>query len=211
MSGLNNPTDIARIQGVTDNLPNTGYLTDISDETDKIDLATADGLQGTHYSLSYYLGEIHRHLHSQGRWFEKAGTPEGEFHVADRIGLGTGAFRIDAGNDTWGDWLQILGSQDTPVNDGDYAFDPHQFVVEDTERNATYFVQIAAGSTGAAALTAGTYVEFVYSATVQKEVGIVKIQTGRALTGTKLWARCMCPDNDTGWLDFYFGLHCYEG
>ena len=193
MASLNNPpqldetdAEIEAIRAVTDNLPNDGALSDILSETDKIDTTTTDGLTGVVNSLAYRVGEIERHLHSGARWFETADTPEGEFHVADRIGLGTGAFRIDAGDDTWGDWVQILGSQDTPTVEGKVYFDPHQVIVENTERAATYFIQIARGSSGDAGYAAGTYTETIYSATVQKDTGVIMLQTGRAPAGSKL-------------------------
>lgn len=180
-------------------------------EIKKIDSAPTDGLLGVHDSLAYRVHEIERHLHSGGRWFETASVPNPTVHVADRIGSGAGAFQIDAGNLTWGTWLQILGSSDTPVSAGRVYFDPHQFIVEDTERASTYFIQIGRGVSGAAALAAGTYTEFVYAASVQKEAGIIMVQSGRAPTGSLLWARCMCPGQNTGWLDFYYGIHEYEG
>ena len=107
--------------------------------------------------------EIETHLHSNERWFEKAAIPNGEIHVADRIGTvgGNGAFQIDAGNNTWGSWVQILGSEDTPADTGKIKFDVHRIEISSAERNAIYFVQMAAGETGAIALTAGNVTEFV--------------------------------------------------
>jgi hypothetical protein len=178
---------------------------------EKIDDAAVDGLGGVVNSLAYKVAEIERHLHSGARWFEAATTPDGETHTADRIGSGSGAFQMDAGNDTWGSWIQVLGSTDTPADTGKVYFDPHQFIVEDSERSAVYFIQITRGESGAAGLAAGTYSEFVYSATVQKDTAIIPVQTGRAPAGSKLWARCMCPGQDTATLDFYIGIHEYEG
>lgn len=175
------------------------------------DTIASDGLNGTQNSLGYRVAEIERHLHGGGRWFETAATPDGETHVADRIGDGGGSFQIDAGNETWGDWVQILGSSDTPVRSGWAYFDPHELIVENAERAATYFIQIARGDSGAAGLSAGNYTELVYSATVQKDTSIISVQTGRAPAGSKLWARCMCPGQNTGTLNFYFGIHEYEG
>lgn len=183
----------------------------ISPELEKIDNEAVDGLLGIPNSLAYKVAEIERHLHSGARWFETAAVPDGETHVADRIGSGNGAFQVDAGNDAWGSWLQILGSDDTPVNAGKVYFDPHQFIVEDTERASTYFIQITRGTSGDAGYAAGTYSEFVYGASVQKETGIIPVQTGRAPVGSKLWVRCMCPGQNTGTIDFYFGVHEYEG
>jgi hypothetical protein len=209
---LHNPTAVAAIQAVTDLLPDAGALTSISAETDKIDNAVVDGLLGVANSLAYKVTEIERHLHSGARWFEEAGTPTAA-HKADRIGTvgGAGAFRIDAGNDTWGDWVQIFGSDDTPTVEGKAYFDPHQIIVEDVEKAVTYFIQIGRGASGDAALTAGTYSEFIYAATNTKDSGIIVVQTGRAPAGSLLWARCMVSDEDTAWLDFYIGIHEYEG
>lgn len=170
-----------------------------------------DGLGETYNSLAYRVAEIERHLHSGARWFETASVPSGETHVADSIGDGAGSFQMDAGNNLWGNWIQILGSSDTPTVSGKLYFDPHQFIVEDTERASTYFLRIARGATGAAGLAAGTYSEFVYGATVQKDTGIIVVQTGRAPAGSKLWAQCKCPGQNTGTINFFFGIHEYEG
>ena len=163
-------------------------------------------------SLAYKMFEVERHLHSGGRWFESAATGTAT-HKADRIGTtkdDPNPFRIDAGNNDWGAWVQILGSEDTPTIPGKVYFDPHQLIVEDTEQASTYFIQIARGASGEAGYAAGTYTELVYGASVQKETGIIPVQTGRAPAGSLLWARCLSPGNNTGWLDFYIGIHEYE-
>jgi len=179
--------------------------------TELIDRKTVEGLLGTNNSLAYKVHEIERHLHSAARWFEVAAVPNLTDHAADEIGSGNGPFRIDAGNDDWGTWVQILGGTDTPTVVGKAYFDPHQFIVDDTERASTYFVRVGRGASGAAALAAGTYTEFVYGASVQKETGIIPVQTGRAPAGSLLWAQCKVPGAVDGWMDFYFGLHEYEG
>ena len=198
------------IKAVTDLLPDAGALTDLEAKTDKIDEATVDGLLGTPNSLAYRVAEIERHLHSGGRWFELAAAATAD-HKADRIGSGAGAFQIDAGNDDWGAWVQILGADDTPTTGTKPYFDPHQFIVEDVETAGTYFIQIGRGASGADALTAGTYTEFIYAAANNKSTEIIPVQTGRAPSGSLLWARCMVPGANTAWMDFYFGIHEYEG
>lgn len=145
--------------------------------------------------------EIERHLHSAGSWFEKATTPSGETHVADRIGSGAGAFRIDAGDDDWGAWVQILGDTDTPARSNQLYFDPHEMVISAAERTAVYFIQFARGASGAAAFAAGIYTEVVIDTTNR---------AGGYITGSKLWARCMCPGQNTATIDFYIGIHEYE-
>lgn len=205
-------SDIADIKAVTDNLPDSGALTGISDETDKIDGATTDGLAGTNNSLAYRVHEIERHFHSYERWFETAAAPNGEIHVADAIGSGSGSFRLDADNDDWGGWVQLLGSSDTPAIAGSAKFDFHRISIEAVEREATYFIQIAVGASGAGAFAAGDYSELVYiPLTNKKEPGPVNVQMRRADVGAKVWARCMCPGQNTATLDLYHGLHEYEG
>lgn len=189
----------------------SGYPASLVTETDKIDNAPADGLLGTQNSLSYRVAEIERHLHSGARWFEKAIAPVGETHVADRIGTGISAFSMDSGDHTWGDWEQILGPDDTPATPGRLYFDPHLLAIASNERAGVYFVQFARGATGDAGIAAGTYTELALDITIKAGGVIVPIQTGRAPVGIKLWARCMCPAFDTGLLNFFFGIHEYEG
>ena len=177
----------------------------------EIDSVTSLGLGGAHNSIGYRVAEIERHLHSGGRWFETAAVASGETHVADAIGTGGGAFQIDAGDDAWGTWVQVLGSDDTPSVAGKAYFDPHQMIVEAVERAFTYFMQLARGASGAAAISAGTYTEFVYASASTRDTAIIEVQTGRAPAGSKVWARCMCPGQNTATLDFYIGLHEYEG
>ena len=206
-------SDIADIKAVTDNLPDAGALTGISDETDKIDGAATDGLSGTNNSLAYRVHEIERHVHSYERWFGAATVPNGEIHVADRIGTTTTAFQTDAGNLTWGSWLQVLGSSDTPADAGNTHFDLHRMQVVAVETaNATHFVQIAYGANGAAALAADTYTEFAFRPqTVQGAETIIIIHTHREDVGTKTWVRHLTVGQNTSTMSFFLGCHEYEG
>lgn len=182
-------------------------------QINKIDNEATDGLSGTEDSLAYRVHEIERHLHSYESWFADAASPSGETHVADRISpTDNGAFVIDAGNDTWGGWLQILGSSDTPTRAGNVYFDLHRILFTATEKNALYYFQLAYGEDADAAVTAGNYTEVGFvPASNQIDSGPVNIQTRRENVGTKVWARCMAPGEDTGTMSFIFGLHEYEG
>jgi len=156
------------------------------------------------------LYEVERHLHNWERWFGLAGSPSGETHVADRIGTTTTAFQADAGNNTWGDWLQVLGSDDTPADSGNVKYDLHRIIVDASERTGLHLVQVAFGASGAAALAAGDYTEFVFSpGTPQKVPGPVDIIDRRKASGTKAWLRVWVPGQDTGTIDFFIGIHEY--
>ena len=44
-----------------------------------------------------------------------------------------------------------------------------------------------------------------------KAAGITGIQTGRAPVGSLLWARTLCVGENTATIDFYLGIHGYNG
>jgi len=176
-----------------------------------LDEQATDGLLGIQDSLAYRVNEIERHFHSYERWFGAANTPDGEIHVADRIGTSVTAFQADAGNNTWGDWLQILGSSDTPDTSGSAYYDLHEIFITTAERAATYFVQLAKGIDGDTALTNNTYSEFMFLPAAASRIIPIVIQSRRYISGTKAWIRCFCPGQNTGTMDFFIGLHEYEG
>ena len=178
---------------------------------DSLNAANA-GLEGPEDSLGYRVGEIERHLHSYESWFGAAVAPSGETHVADRIGTTQTAFQADAGNDTWGSWVQVLGSSDTPARTDQVKYDLHRFEFVTAERTGTHFIQVAFGDSGAAAFTAGDYSEFVIVEPIGQALpGPIQVQDRRKDVGTKAWVRIFVPGQNTGTLDFYIGLHEYEG
>lgn len=133
-------------------------------------------------------------------------------HVADRIGTTGTAFVADAGNLTWGSWLQVLGSSDTPADPGKVKYDFHKMQVTAVERTAAiHFVQVALGASGAAALTALTYSEFVFHPQGQTGQRVpVPFQDHIVDAGTKAWVRVMVVGQNTGTVNFFVGLHEYE-
>jgi len=152
------------------------------------------------------------HLHSNERWFGAAVAPNAEIHVADRIGTSVTAFQANAGNNTWGNWLQVLGSSDTPADAGKTWFDLHRLFIAAVQRSTfVHFIQVGYGASGAAALAAGTYTEFVYKpASATAEETPVTIQNKRHVDGTKAWVRVFVPTQNLGTVDFWIGLHEYE-
>jgi hypothetical protein len=161
------------------------------------------------------LYELERHFHNYERWFGLAITPSAT-HKADRIGKtesggAEAPFQIDAGNDDWGAWVQLLGEDDTPAVAGNVKWDIHRLMIVDSERDtATYFVQVGFGASGVAALAANTYTEVVYRAIASgNEETPIELMTRRQANDTLCWARCFCIGQNTGTLDFYVGLHEY--
>ncbi len=180
----------------------------------KIDDHEVNGLLGTPDSLAYKVNEIERHVHSYERAFEIATVPNGEIHVADRIGDGNGAFQADAGNDDWGTWLQVVGSGDTPVISGKKFFNFHRISVTAVQRSlSVHFMQMGFGDSGAEALSLGNTTEMppYKPQSVNAEPYPLIVQGRRKIAGTKVWIRIKIPGQVSGTFDFYPAIHEYEG
>lgn len=154
-------------------------------------------------------------IESYERWFAAALVPNAEVHVADRVTVSQTAFQMDGGggvSGSWGAWLQILGSTDTPTDAGKATYSLFKLIIIAVERASTfYLIQVAFGESGPAALAASTYTEFVF----RSSLGLTgelpfDFQSLRQTVGTKVWIRCWAVGADTGTLDFVFGLHEYD-
>lgn len=184
--------------------------TEILSDTDKIDSLAADGLLGVEDSLAYKIAEVEKHLHNWERWIGLAAVPVGETHRFDTDSMTP--FQIDAGNDDWGAWVQIVGSTDFPITAGMVKRDAHRILVVSAERaGAITRVQIAGGEDADAAVLAGNYTEFMFLTQANVKSTPVDIMTGRAPSAVKGWARCWVDGQDTGTVDFFIGVHEYAG
>jgi hypothetical protein len=173
---------------------------------------------GTTKSLMAYskgaiakLLEIAKHLHHNERWYGVAELQIAETDIADRIGVDVDPFTLDAGDDDWGAWVQILGSSDTPAESPNVSFDLNELQFTANERAGTYFLQIGYGTSGAQAIADKTFTEKVVTFDGANNEKFVTVTTERITAGTKVWARTLCPGQNTGTIKFYFGLHEYLG
>lgn len=191
----------------------TGESTPGTEACAKIDSAATNGLLGVHDSLAYRVHENERHSHNWERWFGLANVPDAEVHVADRIGVTGTPFQMDAGNNDWGAWIQVLGSLDTPTAVGSVYYDLHRLQVVAVERTtAVHFVQLAQGASAALALASRNYTEFVFHPLGQQGQRVpIPVLDRRQEVGTKSWVRCMAPGQNTALVSFFHGLHEYEG
>lgn len=156
--------------------------------------------------------EIERHLHNNEKWFGAAAVPSGETHVADRMSGGISPFQLVAGNDTFGDWVQLLGSSDTPVETGETKYDLHRFMITTTNSTRPFNIQIVSGESAdiAAKISAEDFTEFPYIApTNNNDSGISDVIDKRDNAGEKLWARCVDIGGNGTNINFYIGLHEY--
>ena len=182
---------LAAIKTVTDAIPDAGALTAIA----------ANALHADTEAT-----EIEHHLHGNEIWFGDAATPDAGVHEADRESLVS--FRVDAGTNTWGTAVLVLGTTDTPVATGMTKFDLHKVLVTATERNVLTYLRFTFGTSEAQGITDGnsTVVALITAATVKYSA--VEFMQKRATAGTKMWVNAKVV-GDTGTVDFIFGLHEY--
>ena len=180
------------------------------DPAGKIDDTTVNGLTGVKDSLAYRVSEIEKHLHNWERWIGLAASPVGETHRFDIDSMTP--FTMDAGNDTWGAWVQIVGSEDFPITAGMVYRDAHRIIITDVERDKKITrIQFAGGEDADAAVLAGNYTEFMVTPQKDAKQVPITIMTGRVPSATKGWARCWVNGQDTGTVEFFLGVHEYEG
>ena len=156
--------------------------------------------------------EIESHLHNNEKWFGIAVDSDGGLSVAARMDGAVLPFRLTAGASAFGDWVQILGSDNTPVISGMTKIDLHRAMIVSTDSTVQFIVQIIQGESAdfAAKLLAEDFTEFPYvSGSNNNDSGIADILDERLDVGVKVWARCACVGQTGKLIDFYFGIHEY--
>jgi len=156
--------------------------------------------------------QIYSHQHNMEKWIGLAAVPNGEIHRADLMNGVILPFRLIAGNNDFGAWVQILGSSDTPIKAGMTKASGHRFMVTSTNSTSQYIIQAIPGESAdlAANILAKNFTMFPYiAATNNNDSGISDILAGRIDSGTKAWWRVACVGQNATTLDFYLGIHEY--
>jgi len=163
--------------------------------------------------MALEVSETEHHLHNYEKWLGLADSPVGEIHRADRMGPGILPFTLTAGNLTWGPWMQVLGSEDTPIQAGKTKYDFHRAMITDTTSTDPFIIQIINGESAefAAKLLAEDFDEFPYvSASNNNDSGISDIIDKKIESGCKCWMRCCAIGANAPTLKLYIGIHEYE-
>ena len=164
--------------------------------------------------------EIAHHLHGKERWYGlhtsiSAGVNEGESEsilpFVSTIGT----------SETWGDWIPLLGSGDTPASLGRVKFDMHRIAISDVINAGSdpdkhpHWIQIAWGATGAAGYAADDFSTMVTIPQKNGKASPLDILMPRRVSGTLVWLRHRVVNRDTQaaidecTMEFYIGLHEY--
>jgi hypothetical protein len=145
------------------------------------------------------------HVHGYRRWFGAASSPSGEAHVADRMSVTP--FLVTAGDDAFGSWVQILGSDDTPAQSGKSIFCPCGFqIAAYNQTNTVHFLQVAVGNSVAEAIAVGAVTDVVF---VTGSISMPELHARfpAIRTGAKLWFRLHALGKEVAWISIYLGIH----
>lgn len=152
--------------------------------------------------------DVKNHFHTQEHWFGVAAAPSGTVDVGDYDVMAP--FVPDAGNNTWGAWLQVIGSGDTPVLAGNIEFNPHFIFVTAVERNTSiHRLQLAWHATSATtALADGDYTEVMFKPSSASFLSLpVPLRAMPQPIGTLMWVRIWADGQNTGTADMFVGIH----
>lgn len=153
------------------------------------------------------------HLHGYERLISKHEVPTATV-IADTSAGSFYPYQLTAAADsTFGTAIQILGSDDTPVQSGELSFDLHKMFIVAANSNTVYAIRLYYGASAAAAEATGDYSDvWVYGddTNPQQSTPIeIPIMCKRHNSGTLVWAACA---NAAGaqTIDLLFALHEYD-
>lgn len=184
-------------------------------ETEKIDNAPVDGLDGTPDSLGYKIEEIEKHFHNHEHWRGKLAVQTGTDWFDDNIDT---PFRAISGPNSYGadanDEALVIGSADTPISAGMVKYDPYRISIAALSTDTEWKLRMIYGTgTMAEAITAEQFSEVMAINIVagSKSGGTpLDFRMPRLDIGTKVWLQAWnATDNAT--CDFFVGVHEYTG
>ncbi len=153
---------------------------------------------------------IEDHIHNVERFLGARPGWNGLNNVNSAINTSLTPFRIDAGNNTWGVPLCIVGSGDTPVRAGRTMFDFRRLTLTQTQRNALYRIRFAWGASYAAGILADQFTEWEFiPLTAAQDSGPLPVWMPRLPAGSIIFAATWCLGQVSGTIDFTVGLHEY--
>lgn len=164
--------------------------------------------------------EVEKHIHNVERWFGTASVVDPGVNEGENASLIPFDSAILTG-ETFGAWIPLLGSGDTPNQSGMTKFDMHRIEISDVVNDGNdpnkhiHFVQIAWGGSGAAGFAAGDYTEFITVPEKDGKAAPIDILMPRLDSGDLVFLRHRVVNRDTQVpidecsMEFYVGLHEY--
>jgi len=157
------------------------------------------------------LEEVHElscHWHNWELFGGLAVVPDGETHRCDWDSMEP--FRMVPGNDTYGDWVQVLGSEDTPVRSGALEYDMDRIMIHDVSSDRVLTrMQFGFGPNIQQIFLQQSFTNYGYRPYKETQPNTFKIRVSQVDSGQKAWARCWVKGVSGGYIDFYVYVHEY--
>jgi len=147
------------------------------------------------------------------KWYGLAASPDAEVHRADRMANEIAPFNLLTGSKVFGDWVQILGSTDTPLVADRTLFNLRKLLITVTDSTNPFVIQIITGEAAdlAAKVAIESFDECVHvSTSVGNDSGTIVLKRPKIKSGTKVWMRACCINESAKNISFYFGLQEYN-
>lgn len=163
-------------------------------------------------AVEVFVDKIDAELHTVERFCGVADTPSfpttaGTFDTMT-------AYQATAGNDTWGDWLHVMGSSDTPTITGKDTFDVHEVAVSNVSTASFVRMQIGWNATTTTAIISDeAYTEVVFrpsgvGANVSAEP--IGVRMPDQVVGILVWVRVWIDGQNGATVDFFLGTHEFD-
>lgn len=187
--------------------------------TAKIDDAPTKGINAVELSLSSMIDEVRTHHHALEKWFGLAATPNLPSHAGDEFDGSVQPYSLVSGDSAFGDWVQLLGPADTPLEFDKTQYDFHRILVTTTDSTNPFGIQFVAAinfSDIPTLLTNKLYTVVPYvSQSLNNDSGITEAKGKLTPSGigpdVKLWARTACLNSNAKTINFFLGIHEYDG
>ena len=230
-SSSSSSLELAAIQVETDKIPLIKTETDkiplIKTETDKIpsiktqtDFLTSTATipaSTTVNSIAHRITRIQSWLHGRDRWMGVAAVPDGEIHAADSVSAGALPFIFTSGavNSTYGPWVLVSGSSDTPrPNMAWLYFMVGNWLCTDTNSTEMWLFQAAVGPDTATRdylISIGSYSEVAFkTGSTTNDAVQYYVRTPLLPVGIKVWMRALTVGAAGRTFNGYYAIHGYE-
>lgn len=123
-------------------------------------------------------------------------------------------FVLTGGNDTWGDWLHMIGSTDLPIRTGKADYDIHEVLVSSVSTASTGRIQLGWDlTTSTALITNETYTSIMFQPSgvgANVSAGPIGMRMPDIAVGTLLFGRCWIDGENGATVSVFLGNHEFD-
>lgn len=154
---------------------------------------------------------LEHHIHNIERWYGIVPSPTSA-HTASSASMSP--FVSTAGDDAYGNWTRIFGSNDLPAFDKNAKVDAHDILVIDVDVAAdatTHRTQIGFSTDATSTTIGNNYTETMNTPLRGGGNTATPLIMPRISVGKQLWVRHWVNEVTNPTMSFFIGVHEYQG